>query len=286
MARFLYFIVLFLHAAAAANAAELSGTLKSINDSGSISIGYRADAPPFSYEDENGNPTGYSIELCQRIASAIKNHLDLSDLKINYVPLDANERIDAVTSGKVDIECGNTTVTLGRRAEVDFTLMTFVTGGGFLSRRSNMIVTMDDLNGKKVGVIKDTTTADALNKHLNSNSIDAEVILVSDRIEGKQKLDAGEIHGLASDRAVLIGQVLDSEHIADYAISSDMFSYEPFAMTVRRDDPDFRLVADTALAKIFEGDQIVALWKKWFAKAGAEPSQLLLAMYRIQALPD
>ena len=286
MTRVFCFVVLLLFAAVTANAAELTGTLKTINDSNSISIGYRTDAPPFSFENENGNPQGYSVELCQRIASAIKNHLNLSDLKINYVPLGANERIEAVTSGKVDIECGNTTVTLGRRAEVDFTLMTFVTGGGLLSKKSAAIGSIGDLNGKKVGVIEGTTTAVALNEHLKSNFIDATVVLINDRIEGKQKLDAGEIDALASDRAVLIGQVLGSDDIAQYAISNDLFSYEPFAMTLRRNDPDFRLVADSALARIFEGSQIVAIYEKWFGKAGVRPSPMLMTMYRIQALPD
>ena len=285
MTRVFCFVVLLLFAAVAAKAAELTGTLKTINDSMSISIGYRTDAPPFSFENENGNPQGYSVELCQRIASAIKDHLDLSDLKINYVPLGANERIEAVTSGKVDIECGNTTVTLGRRADVDFTLMTFVTGGGLLSKKSAAIGSMGDLNGKRVGVIKGTTTADALNKHLKNNFIDATVVFINDRIEGKQKLDADEIDALASDRAVLIGQVLGSDDIAQYVISNDLFSYEPFAMTLRRNDPDFRLVADSALARIFEGDQIVAIYEKWFGKAGVRPSPMLKAMYRIQALP-
>lgn len=286
MKRAFSFTVLCLFAAAAATAADLTGTLKKINDSKSISIGYRTDAPPFSSEDENGNPQGYSIELCQRIASAVKDHLGLSDLKLNYVPLAADERIEAVTSGKVDIECGNTTVTLGRRQVVDFTLMTFVTGGSLLAKRSADIRSTGDLNGRSVGVIKGTTTADALDAHLKENLIDATVVVISNRTEGMQKLDQNEIDALASDRIVLIGQILASVDKQQYAISNDLFSYEPYAMTVRRKDPDFRLVADGALARIYKGNQIVALYDKWFGKAGVRPTPILLAMYRFQALPE
>ena len=284
MIRVLLTLVLF--AAVTAQASEPTGTLKTISDTGTILIGYRTDAPPFSFADANGNPQGYSVELCKEIATAVKDHLGMDDLNVNYVPLDASERIEAVTSGRVDIECGNTTVTLGRRADVDFTLMTFVTGGAYLAKRSENIGTMSDLSGKKVGVIAGTTTADALNKHLESHRINATVVSVSDRADGKQKLDDNDIDALASDRAVLIGQVLSGEHAEDYTISSELFSYEPFALMLRRNDPDFRLVADSALAHIFSGAQIGTIYEKWLEKAGVQPSPMLMMMYQIQALPD
>ncbi len=286
MKRVLFFAGVLLFAVSAASAAELTGTLKKIKDSGSMTIGYRNDAPPFSSEDEAGAPIGYAVELCQRIAAAVKEHLSLADLKIQYKALSAGERLDAVSSGQVDIECGNTTVTLGRRQHVDFTLMTFVTGGSLLGKRSSNIRSTGDLNGKTVGVIKGTTTADALNAHLAKSFIDATVRDIDDRVEGMRLLDGGEIDALASDRIVLIGQILNSEDRNLYAISNDLFSYEPYAMIVRRNDPDFRLIADRALSQIFKTDQIVSLYEKWFGKAGVRPTPILLAMYRFQALPE
>ena len=286
MKRVLFCAGVLLFAVSAASAAELTGTLKKIKDSGSMTIGYRNDAPPFSSEDEAGAPVGYAVELCQRIATAVKEHLGLAELKIQYKALTAGERLDAVSSGQVDIECGNTTVTLGRRQTVDFTLMTFVTGGSLLGKRSSNIRSTGDLNGKTVGVIKGTTTADALNAHLAKSFIDATVRDIDDRVEGMRLLDSGEIDALASDRIVLIGQILNSEDRNLYAISNDLFSYEPYAMIVRRNDPDFRLVADRALSQIFKTDQIVSLYEKWFGKAGVRPTPILLAMYRFQALPE
>ena len=279
-------LVLLLLATATTQADELTGTLKAIKDKGSISIGYRTDAPPFSFENENGNAQGYSVALCQMIAAAVKDHLGLNELGINYVALEANERIEAVTSGKVDIECGNTTITLGRRAEVDFTLMTFVTGGAYLAKRSSAMGTMRDLDGKRVGVIEGTTTAAALNEYLELQGIDADVVFVSDRTDGKQQLDTDEIDALASDRAVLIGQVLGSDNIEDYALSNELFSFEPFALMLRRNDPDFRLVADRSLAEIFSGAKIGNLYEQWLEKAGVQTTPMLMMMYQIQALPD
>ncbi len=286
MKRVLFFAGVLLFAVSAASAAELTGTLKKIKDSGSMTIGYRNDAPPFSSEDEAGAPVGYAVELCQRIAAAVKDHLGLAELKLQYKALSAGERLDAVSSGQVDIECGNTTVTLGRREHVDFTLMTFVTGGSLLGKRSSNIRSTGDLNGRTVGVIKGTTTADALNAHLAKSFIDATVRDIDDRVEGMRLLDGGEIDALASDRIVLIGQILNSADRNLYAISNDLFSYEPYAMIVRRNDPDFRLVADRALSQIFKTDQIVSLYEKWFGKAGVRPTPILLAMYRFQALPE
>ena len=107
----------------------LGGTLDQIKKSGEIRIGYRTDAPPLSFNDSSGQAIGYSVELCKRIAAAVKDHLKLKELKITLVPLTSEDRIDAIINNRADIECGATTITLSRAEKVDFTLMTFVTGG-------------------------------------------------------------------------------------------------------------------------------------------------------------
>jgi len=231
------------------------GTLERIADRGEFRIGYRTDARPLSFE-ENGEAAGYSVDFCRRIATAVRNHLGLSDMQVTFVALTTDNRIDAVVDGDVDIECGATTVTLGRQERVDFTLMTFVTGGTVLSMAANRVGALTDLSGRRVAVIENTTSAAALQTHLSDNLIDAEVVLVADRDEGMTQLEDGDVDGFASDQIVLLGEAMEavaSGSNLSYSFADELFSFEPYAMMVQRNDADFRLVANRAIAQLYRG---------------------------------
>ena len=172
-------------------AQELTGTLGRIADSGELRIGYVPDAPPMSFRDSDGNVAGYSIDLCRAIAAEVRNVVGLSDLEIVYVPLVApEERLSAVEKGNVDIECGATTVTLSRRERVDFTLMTFITGGSVLSLSSNPVSSIQELPGQAVAVIGDTTTEAALNEFMEFNETEIELRQIATHADGLRLLEA------------------------------------------------------------------------------------------------
>ena len=268
-------------------AAELTGTLKSIRDSGRFVIGFPTDARPVSYIDDDGNPTGYSIELCRRIAHEVRRELGMDELRISYVPLDApQERIDAVVNGQVHIECGASTITLSRRHQVDFTLMTLLTGASVLAERGSDIRSNGDLDGKKIAVIEGTTTEQVLDFFLDTNEFDADVTKVADRSAGMSALNTGKVDAYASDYVMLFGQMLQSQKAGKYVLAKDLFSFEPYAFMVKRNDAEFRLVADRALAKLYRSAAIKRLYMDWFGSAGSEPSLALQAMYEFQALPE
>ena len=210
------------------------GTLAKIVRTGEFVIGYRTDASPLSYENADGQPSGYSVDLCRRIAAGIKAHLGKDDIETKFVPVKSSERLSAVISGKIDIECGSTTVTLSRHEQVDFTLPTFVTGGSVLSLAKSGIQDMSDLSGKKVGVVIDTSTVEPLRNYLQENLIDAELVIVADRKEGMERLDRGSIDGFASDQIVLIGQVIEALHPKQYSLVTETFSFEPYALVSLR----------------------------------------------------
>jgi ABC-type amino acid transport substrate-binding protein len=223
-------------------AQDSGGTLEKIAKSGEFLIGYRTDASPLSYENADGVPSGYSVDLCRRIAAAVKGHLGDSDIETKFVSVSSDERISAVASGKIDIECGSTTITLSRQEQVDFTIPTFVTGATILSLTETGIRGMSDLSGKKVGAVRDTTTVGLLRTKLQENLIDAEVVIVGSREEGMNRLNRGNIDAFASDQIVLIGQIIESTNPQRYALLDETFSYEPYGLVVRRDDADFRLL--------------------------------------------
>lgn len=267
-------------------AGKLTGTLKKIADTGSITIGYNDDSAPFSFLDSSGNPAGYSVDLCRRIATATKDHLGLSRLEIKFVAVNLQDRFDAVESGKVDIECGSSTITLSRMARVDFTLRTFVTGASLVSKVDAPVNLTSEINGKTVAVIKGTTTESALVKYLKENLIDAEVQLVDTDTEGMRLLNEGKVDAFASDQIVLIGQIVQTENPKDYVLSQDLYSFEPYGLMVRRNDADFRLIANRSLAQIYRTGQYRQLFARWFGIFGLKPSPVLLAMYQMEALSE
>ena len=267
-------------------AKDAETTLQKISRTGEFVIGYRTDASPLSYENAQGEPSGYSVDLCRRIAAQVKSHLGRDDIDTKFVPVLSDERISAVAEGKVDIECGSTTVTLSRQEKVDFTLPTFVTGGSVLSLRKSGIQDISGLSGKKVGVVKGTTTVEQLNAYLQQNLIDAEVVIVDSRKDGMLRLERGGIDGFASDQIVLIGQVIESLLPNQFSLVSETFSYEPYALMVRRNDADFRLVANKAIVQIYRSGQNIQIYNKWIGRIGIQPPPILLAMYQLSTLPE
>jgi len=264
----------------------VGGTLDQIKKSGEIRLGYRTDAPPLSFNDDSGQATGYSVELCKRIAAAVKDHLKLKELKTTWVPLTTDDRLDAIINNRADIECGATTMTLSRSEKVDFTLMTFVTGGGLLTLANSGVGSLANLSGKSVAVVRGTTSQTALQKYLQKNLIDAKVVMVADRSEGMKQLQAKKVDAFASDQVVLIGEILTASNPRAYSLGDDLFSFEPYALVVRRNDADFRLVANRAIAQLYRSGQIEDLFNRWFGQVGVRPTPVLQAMYVLQALPE
>ncbi len=267
-------------------AGELTGTLKRIDDTGQINLGYREFEPPMSFRDNSGKPVGYSIDLCDHIAAAVKKRLGRSDITLNYVPVTAENRFTSIESESIDILCGATTKTLGRSERVGFTQLTFVTGASLLSMDDAKVPNVLGLKGKRVAVVSTTTTIEALKGALNETLVDAEVIPVSSATEGMALLDKGEVDAFSSDQVVLIGQVIARDSGKQYFLSQELFSFEPFALSVKRGDVDFQLVADRALSQLNRSGQILATYRKWFAQFAEKPTMALRALYQLNATPE
>ena len=271
----------------AVGAQDSSPTLERIAETGEFRIGFVPDAPPMSFLDQNGNAVGYSIDLCRQIASSIRDELGLEKIDLTFTPLvSMEERLSAVEEGRVDIECGATTVTLSRRERVDFTLMTFITGGAVLSRTARPIDTMDDIEKKRIAVISGTTTEDALRDFMQVNEITMKLEMIQTHDEGMELLRERRVDGYASDRAMLVGQVFRSADGNDYALTKSVFSFEPYSMMIRRGDTAFRLAADRALASLYRTARIRRLYHNWFGRYGEPLSPIVEAMYEFQAVGE
>ena len=268
------------------SAAGNSSTLDQIKKSGKIRIGFRQSEPPMSFLDGNGNPVGYSIDLCSRIVTAVKTELNKPDLSVEYVPVNAKTRFSALSDNEIDILCGSTTKTLSRGKLVDFTQLTFVTGASLLSMAGNQVNGIADLQGKKVAVVKNTTTIEVLKAALKETLTDARVVPVGSAVEGLKALQDGNVDAYSSDQVVLIGLVLTSSDPKSFIVSSELFSFEPFALAVRRNDADFRLIADGVLSHLYRSAQIVQIYRKWFGRFSKKVPTAVEAVYLINATPE
>lgn len=245
------------------SAEELAGTLQQIQKSGKIKIGYRTSLPPMSFINKNSTPEGYSIDLCKRIVAGVEKKIG-SDILIEYVPVTADQRFDALVDNKIDIMCGATTNTLSRRELVDFTQITFLTGGSYLTLKGSKI--KNNFDGKKIGVVKGTTTAVGLKELFKEAEVNAEIVLIDTTAEGFNGLKKGTIDAFSADQVVLIGLALSADDPGKFTILPDMFSFEPIALAVRRNDADFRLVADRELSHLFRSKEILTIYDRWLGK--------------------
>jgi ABC-type amino acid transport substrate-binding protein len=271
--------------AAAVALAEPSRTLDRIRSESTIHLGFRTAAAPFSFKDRGGVVRGYSVELCTRIATSIEKQLGLSKLKIEWTPLDASNRLDAVASGNVDIECGTTTIALSRMERVDFSLPIFVDGGSVLTRADSKLARLADFNGKRLAVILGTTTESALKRELAIINAKAELVPVKDGPAGLALVTSGKVDGYAGDRIVLVSLRAGSADAIKLALLESDFSYEPYALVVRRDDPDFRLAVNRALVAVYKSGDIDTIFDRWLGALG-EPGTLLHSMFYLNTLPE
>ena len=261
----------------------VAGTLDRIKADGVFKIGYRTDAQPYSYSTDAGLPAGYVVDLCREVAAAVKKQVARPDLRIEYVAVTAENRFDAVHDGRVDILCEPTTMTLSRRALVDFSLMTFVDGASVLFKADGP-QSFEALSGKKVGVREGTTTEKALRETLERLHVDADVVAVKDHGEGLKRLTSGELSAYFADRAILAFLLLKSDERDQLRLADDYFSHETYALALPRDDGAFRLLVDRTLAGLYRSGAIVPIYTKSFGRV--PPSDIIKAMFVLNSLPD
>ncbi len=264
---------------------EIPNTLDQIKQTGKIRIGYRESEPPMSFLSKKGKPIGYSIDLCNRIVAGVKIEIG-KEVSVEYIPVTAHSRFDALAENKIDILCGSTTKTLSRGNLVDFTQLTFVTGASLMMLKGEEINELSERDGKKGGVVRDTTTLEKLDKMLKETSTDAEVVTFNTALEAVDALRKGKVAAYSSDQVVLIGLVITAEDGDNFSISPEVFSYEPFALGVRRNDADFRLVADSVLSRLYRTGHVDQIYEKWFGKFSEKRPPLHNVLYQLNSTPE
>ncbi len=271
-------LALMLPVAAAAQ------TLERVRDSGVLKIGYRDDAAPYSYTNAIGQPAGYSVALCQAVATDIAAEVGRAELAIEYVLVDTGNRFSAIQEGRIDLLCSADTATLTRRKLIDFSVPTFIEGAGVLLRADGPD-RFADLAGATVGVRAATTTEAALRNTLQRHGMQATVVPVDSHEDGLARLEAGEIMAYFADQAILVFLMSGSDAPEKLKLSEGQFTLEPYALGLPRGDDDFRLAVDASLSRLYRSGEVDRIFKNTFG-AQATQSEILRALYLISALPE
>jgi len=277
-------LLLLLLSSPSVLAASHPDTLNDIKESAAIRIAYPENVPPFSFV-ENGEPTGYSINLCRRLVSHIAKQLGLDNIEIHWRSAGTAEALRLVADGVVDMDCGITSITLSRQQRVDFSNEIYVNTGDVLVHAGSDIRRLADLDGKKVAVIRGTTTDSRLADALRQQGSNARLLTVMNMQDCVTALDTDKVDACAGDRSVLLGQVVASREPSTYALLDELYSIEPYALALPRGDPDFRLAVNRALSDIYRNSTLQQIYGPWFG-AESEPSLSLRMIYILNSYPD
>src|SRR5262252_4465367 len=235
-------------AALAAPAAAQEGTLKKIKDSGSITIGHRDASIPFSYYDDKQQPIGYAMDLCRRIADAVKADLKMPRLEVKYQLVTSANRIPLLANGTIDLECGSTTNNLERQKQVWFTITHFVTANRWVAKKSANLKTLQDLKGKTVVSTAGTTNIKQITEINAAQNLGMNIISANGHPEAFQMVETGRAVAFVMDDILLYSLAAQARNPSEFEISKEATSVEPYGIMIRKDDPEFKKVADASTA--------------------------------------
>jgi len=276
-----------------AHAQELTGTLKKIKDSGTVTLGYRASSIPFSYLNKVHEPIGYSIDLCNEIVKEISGELKGVEIGVAYQLVRAETRIPAVRSGEIDLECGSTTADFQRKKQVAFSPIFFIAGTKILVPRSSAISSYRDLRDKTVVVTVGTTNEAAVRAISEKQDLNIKLLVGKDHAESFDLLKEGKADAFATDDVLLYGLVATTHTGDQYHVVGEYLSYDPYGLMYRKDEPEFDAVVDRTFTRLAQSRELVQLYNKWFQQRLPTGETLDLPMspqleeiFRVEGVPD
>ncbi|MBI5790585.1 MAG: transporter substrate-binding domain-containing protein [Rhodocyclales bacterium] len=255
---------LFLATLAAPALAQETGTLKKVQDSGSITLGIRESSDPLSYLDEKQQPVGYHIDVCNRIVDAVKAKLKLPNLKVQHQAVTSQNRIPLVANGTVDLECGSTTNNEARQKQVAFAPTTFVTNVRMAVKKASGITSLSQLGGKPVATTTGTTSVQLMRAHEKGKGIDFKEVYGKDHADSFLMLETDRAVAFVMDDNLLAGRIVSAKSPADYAIVGEVLSIEPIAIMFRREDPAFKKLVDDTVTGLMKSGELEKLYARWF----------------------
>src|SRR5262245_37454817 len=240
------------------------GTLKKIKETGVITLGHRDASIPFSYFDDKQAAIGYALDLCGKIVDAVKTELKMPNLQVKLNPVTSATRIPLMANGTIDLECGSTTNNLERQKQVSFTITHFVTANRFVSKKASSLKDMNDLKGKTVVSTSGTTNIKQITEINGQKNLGMTILPAKDHAEAFLMVETGRASAFFMDDILLYSLVANSKTPAEWAISAEALSVEPYGIMLRKDDPSFKKVVDGAMTAVYKSGEINKIYAKWF----------------------
>ncbi len=244
----------------------MADTLAKVKSSGVFTVGHRDASIPFSYYDDKQQPIGYSMDLCMKVVDAVKKELNMPKLEVKYQLVTSANRIPLLANGTVDIECGSTTNNAERQQQVSYLPTTFVTANRIVYKKGSGIKKLADLKGKTLVSTAGTTNIKGVTQINADKNLGVNIVSANGHAESFLMVETGRAAAFAMDDILLAGLVASSKSPADFEISDEALSVEPYGIMVRKDDPKFKKVADAAIVSLMKSGEINKIYQKWFQK--------------------
>jgi ABC-type amino acid transport substrate-binding protein len=242
---------------------ELEGTLLKVRSQGAVTLAYRDASIPFSFVTARGEPVGYSIELCRKLVEAMGEAVG-RELAIRWLPVTSSTRIDAIATGRADLECGSTTSNVERSKRVAFSPVIFVSGTKLLVKSGSPIRSFRDLAGRTVVVTAGTTNEQAMREVARRFSLDVRLVSSSDHEQSFSRLASGSADAFATDDVLLYGLIAEHRVRGQYRVVGEFLSYDPYGIMYRRDDPQMQHLVNAAFRALAEDGEVERQYKRWF----------------------
>jgi glutamate/aspartate transport system substrate-binding protein len=289
MLKRLSYAICFLFAlapAATLEAQTVDGLARKIRDTKTLTIGHRETSIPHSYIDNSQKVVGYSIDLCLKIADAVKQELSLPDLEIKYVPVNIQNRMALVSNGTVDLECGSTVNTLARQKQVDFTLIPFIAADRVMVKKDSGIKEVEDLNGKVAAVPQASTSEKVLSELVNAKKLNIRINQIRDHADALIAVESGRVDAYVTDDIILYGLATKAREPGSLVVVGRALSYAPYGIMIQKNNPTLLLVANRTLARLFRSGELAAIYTKWFDQVGFPLTDEMKHAIALQAIPE
>jgi glutamate/aspartate transport system substrate-binding protein len=245
-------------------AQELTGTLKKIKDSGTITLGVRESSIPFNYNLGGVRQVGYSYDIMMQAVDAVKAELKMPNLQIKEIPVTPQNRITLIQNGTVDIECSSTTNNLERQKQVAFSNTIFIIGTRLMTRKDSGIKDFSDLKGKNVVTTAGTTSERLLRKMNDDQNMGMNIISAKEHGQSFLTIESGRAAAFMMDDALLYGERAKARKPDDWVVVGKPQTREAYGCMMRRDDAPFKKVVDNTIARLMKSGEINGIYNKWF----------------------
>ncbi len=246
--------------------AQADTVLERVAAGGKLVIAHRESSVPFSFLDENKKPVGYAVDLCLKLADAVRQKTGAKNMALEFVMVTSANRIATVADGKADLECGSTTNNAERREKVAFTIPHFITGARLLVKSSSPYNRLEDLEGKKLVSTKGSTPLKAVEQANRERLLRVTILEAPDHIKALEMVEQGEADAFVMDDVLLYGLAAGRPEPAALKVVGKFLTTEPLAIMLPKNDPTFKKLVDDEMRRLIQSNEIYPIYDKWFMK--------------------